>query len=680
MASVRRADLGERGKTGLLAYSGQVQEAYISRLYWPTAYTTYDLMRRRDPTIGAMEHALILLARTASWYVEVGGQRSDGDERAAEFVEQCIGDMSHTIEDAIEDSLSCVLLGWSWDELCYKRRRGERTRLGSQYDDGRIGWRKWAPRRQSSFSKWEFDSAGGVSAMVQRPAPTYDEIRLPIEKALHFRGRRDGNSPEGKALLENLYEPWYFLKNLHIISGIGWQRTFVGLPVFEFEEKPDDSDKAAVESVGQALAVDEKQYVSVPKGIRFRLESAANSGAESLLNQMKYERRMMFQTLLADFLDLGTGQTGSWALGSDKSQLFLMAVDGILDRMESVINRFGVTRLMGYNQGAFPGMTGLPKIAHKKVEKPSLPQLGSWLQQVGQMLTWSEEDETWLRHRAGMPTATVGASPAPAGGQSEEEDNFGAMGGGLRELAAGRGPEVDQAEEELVARIEEMLSEQEERVLERARRNAEVASDNPFWAGENQILTAAFIPLLAEALIGVGEARADALGLDWMDANAEALAWVREYTFDLVTGLNDTTRETLRRAMEAWIETGGDVEDLRKMLAPTFGEKRAQRIAASEATRANAEGAALIGQELGIVYAYKPPTRTNCRCWTVERQLPDGTWVGVWMTANDERVSTKPLDTPWGVVQGDRALQGVIVSEGPWTGRRYDEVRREMAG
>jgi len=672
-----RPDLGERGSTGLMRFSGQVMEAYISKLHWPSAYAIYDVMRRRDPTVGAMEHALILLARTASWYVEVGGQRTADDERAAEFVEQCIGDMSHTIEDAIEDALGCVLLGWSWHELCYKRRQGARGKIASQYNDGLVGWRKWAPRRQSSYSHWEFDSAGGVEAMVQRAAPTYDEVSLPIGKALHFRGRRDGNSPEGKALLENLYEPWYFLKNLHVISGIGWQRTFVGLPVFEFEEKPDADDVAAVQETGEALAVDEKQYVSVPKGIKFRLEAAANSGAAALLEQMKYERRMMFQTLLADFLDLGTGQTGSWALGSDKSQLFLMAVDGILDRMASVINRFGVSRLMEYNRLAFPGMTGQPQLAHKKVEKPGMGQLGAWLQQVGQLLNWTEEDETWLRHRAGMPTATVGTGPQ----LSEPSPQQSGSGGGarVRELARGRLDEVDQAEQELVEAIEDILDEQQERVVKRAQQDEDIALDDLFWATEAQVLTAGFIPALVGALMLLGGARADALDFDWADANAEALAWVREYTFELVGNLNATSRETLRQAMTTWIETGGDVEDLRKMLAPTFGAKRAQRIAASEATRANAEGAALIGGELGIVYAYKPPTRTNCRCWVVERQLPDGSWVGVWQTARDERVSRKPLETPWGVVDGDAALQGVIVSEGEHLGRRFDEVRREVA-
>ena len=389
-----RIEYTETGKSGLVTFNGLVSEGYTSKLEWPSAYAIYDEMRRRDPTIRTMWNALILLARTASWYFEPAGD-TDWDKRAAEYLQDCIEDMSSPVEDCIEDALTCVLFGWSWLELVYKRR-----------PDGQVGWQKWAMRRQSSFERWEFDATGGVQGMVQRPAPDYEEIPIPIGKSLHFTSQRDGGNPEGLAILETAYEPWYYLKNLQIIQGIGWQRTFVGLPTFEFTTKPSSEDLAAVEKVGHALTVDAKQFVSVPETVKFRLESAQNSGAESLLNTIKYYRLLILQMLLADFINLGVGTTGSWALGSDKSQLFLMAVDGFLDRHATVVNRFGVPRLLEalppYGEATYNGGKG--KLVHTPVEKPALAQLGSWLQQVSGLLTWGDEDERWIRKRTGMPT------------------------------------------------------------------------------------------------------------------------------------------------------------------------------------------------------------------------------------------------------------------------------------
>jgi len=676
-------DVNESGKTGLLAFAGQVQEAYTPVLNWPDAYKVYNEMRRRDPTIRTLWNALILFARTATWYAEAGG-KADGDKRAADFVESCLEDMSHTVEDAVEDALSAVLFGWSWLEVVYKRRAGPEAAVASQYSDKAVGWRKWAMRRQSSFWQWEFDETGGVQALVQMPAPTYEQIRIPIEKSLHFTSQRDGGNPEGFPLLESIYETWYYLKNYQIIQGIGWQRTFVGLPVFEFEEKPQADDLAAVQTVGQALTVDEKQFVSVPTGVKFRLESAQNSGAEALLNTIKYYRLLMLQTTLADFIDLGTGQTGSWALGSDKSQLFLMAVDGYLDRVATVINLFGVPRLMGYNP--FPGMAAMPRVAHSRVEKPALGQLGNWLQQVQSLLDWQPEDTNWLRRRTGMPVIEV------AEGQPEEQGGGGAQEQGsteeeetapeLAELAEG-GHDAERAaiEAEIAAKVQGFLKEQQERVLGVAQAGQDVA-DAAFWAGEQEALKRVLLQQVLKHVVGLSgtvieEAMAAfAGGADWALVNADAAKWARGYVGKLIKGITETTRVATRETVATWVETGRALPDLVKTLIPVFGRGRAELIAATEVTRAYDEANDLVRQRVGLpATAFKAPAHPGCRCYTRPVLLPNGTWVVVWASVKDERVCQRPVDAPWGRVNGCQALQGVIVSEGDYLGRLLSDVK-----
>jgi len=655
---VARIDLlNEQGKTGLQQWSGMVQETYTPKLHWPDAYAVYDEMRRRDPGIRSMLNALMLLARTASWYFEPGGDRTDDDKRFTEHCEQCATDMSHTLEDAIEDALTSVWFGWAWQYVSYKRREGEGGRYSSQYDDGLIGWRKWSERRQSSFDHWDFDDDGGVQGMVQRPAPTYEEIEVPIEYSLHFRGMRDGTNPEGWALGESVYEPWYFCKNLHIISGIGWERSFVGLPTFEYEETPDADDPATVERVGKALVVGEKIWIAVPKGVKFHLETVRNDSAASLLEQIKYERRTMMQTLLADFLDLGTGQTGSWALGQDKSVLFLMAVDGILDRLAAVINRFEIrNRLMVYNRRYFPGLTGVPTLQHKKVEKPSLGPLGAWLQQVSAYLTWTELDETWLRQRAGMPSIDVAAAREekqkrlpPALQPNPQDDGNPDQGDDQNpddEMAEFAEQLDEKADAEIEAELEEalgsFLEEQRERIVTAGKRNERLADDTEFWANEGTLMAAALLPSLLGALSSFGErisSQVD-LGIDWSTANPAAMRWLREYNFDLVTRLNDTTREEIREAMQMWMQAGGEKADLAKLLerSPAFGRIRARAIADTETTRMFSEASSAVAAQFDVTYAIKPPSRTNCRCRPVLMSLPDGSLVGVWLTANDDLV------------------------------------------
>jgi len=663
-----RIPLTEVGQTGLMQFAGQVTETYTAKLAWPAAYGVYDEMRRRDPTIRTMWNALVMLSRTASWYFEPESESVE-DREAADFLQDCLGDMSHTPDDAIEDALTCVLFGWSWLEIVYKRR-----------DDGTIGWRKWAPRRQSSYSRWKFDATGGLQGMVQRPAPAYQEIAIPIDKSLHFTFQRDGGNPEGMALLESLYETWYYLKNLQIINGIGWQRSFVGLPVFEFEQAPQPDDKAAVEAIGKALSVDAKQYLSVPAGVKFHLESVSNSSAEALLHTIQFYRLLMLQTMLADFINLGTGQTGSWALGSDKSQLFLMAIDGTLDRLANVVNAHGVPRLLAYN----PRIAGKAKLTHTKVEKPALGQLGSWLQQVGDLLTWTPEDENWIRKRTGMPSIS-----ADQRGRKPVTDDAGdgdASGGALSEFAEpagydGRDQERKKLEGGFAGEILQFLKAQLERVAAAAGSDREVADDDEFWQRESSTFHQTFLGKLmtvVRALVGLAVEDTTAQvggGADWTEVNAAAAAWAREYVDELITGITETTRKGVFEAVATWIEAGAELPDLVEALTPTFGEVRADMIASTEVTRAYDEANEIVRQQLGLPSALKrAPAHPRCRCATRPVLLPNGEWVVVWYTVRDDRVCKRPLSTPWGGAAGCRDLHGMIVSEN-YGGQMLSDVR-----
>lgn len=434
----RQADIefqltDELGKEGLNAFYGHVSETYIEKLRWPEAYKVYDEMRRRDPTLRSILNAIKLLARQAEWKAEPASDKP-ADQEAADFLQTNLEDMSHTVEDLVDDVFTCLPFGWSSVEICYKRRNGPGGEYPSQFTDGRVGWRKMAFRRQSSFARWELDANGGLAGWWQIAAPDYEERFLPIEKLLHFVAERDGNNPEGMSLFESAYEPYHFVTNLQIISGIGWQRAFVGLPVFEFEERPSPNDNARVKSIGQGLTIDEKQFVSLPPKVKFRLESTENSGANALLDTIKMYRILMTQMVLADFLFLGTSDTGSWALGSDKSQLFIMAVNGYLDKVAAVKNRFGVARLFEYNE--FPGISALPRITHSEVRKPNLTELGQFIQQIAPYITLGDEDEIWIRQQAGMPEVEEEDTASPADDELDPETGSEDEGGGGEDVEA----------------------------------------------------------------------------------------------------------------------------------------------------------------------------------------------------------------------------------------------------
>lgn len=138
--------------------------------------------------------------------------------------------------------------------------------------------------------------------------------------------------------------------------------------------------------------------------------------------------------------------------------------------------------------------------------------------------------------------------------------------------------------------------------------------------GLDDALRSAIEPVLVSVVHDLVLAEALAVGLypDITAVSNAALQWATSYSYELVKGLTNTTREIVRHAIAEFVGTPGmTVGDLRRMLEPAFGPVRAEMIAITEVTRA-ANQATLIYQQL-------------IRGWGLEL-------VRVWRTSHDEHV------------------------------------------
>lgn len=116
---------------------------------------------------------------------------------------------------------------------------------------------------------------------------------------------------------------------------------------------------------------------------------------------------------------------------------------------------------------------------------------------------------------------------------------------------------------------------------------------------EEQRLIAQLIALLQDAARG-GIAlfgRQSLLQIDWTLTNTRAAEWARNYTYELVRGINETTREALQAQISAFVETPGmTLGDLYAGLP--FGQERAQQVAVTEVSRSYAAANQIAGEEL----------------------------------------------------------------------------------
>jgi hypothetical protein len=222
-----------------------------------------------------------------------------------------------------------------------------------------------------------------------------------------------------------------------------------------------------------------------------------------------------------------------------------------------------------------------------------------------------------------------------------------------------------------------------DRIAERLRSGgANTLTTEELWQAHRERLDALLAPTLQSiAAYSVDRGRQSLSMLpttvDWNLVNRNAAAWSRRYTYDLVSGVTDTTRGLLQKALSGWIEQPAPLSDLIKQIdgMGIFGPVRSRMIAVTEATRVYAEGNSLAWEAAGAQpAAYKPPAHVNCRCYLQPKRLPSGEFVIVWYTGRDDLVCTRPVRTPWGLVDGCQALHKVVVSQGTYLGMKLDDA------
>lgn len=413
----------EIGATGLVrTQGGEVDEEFLPNLQGRKAIEVYREMRDNDPVVGAILYAIEMIVRQVKWDVQENPD-SDTAEEDAEFVRGCMDDMSHTWAEHVSEVLTMLPYGWSWFEIVYKRRRGYQPETNdvptSRYDDGKIGWRKFAIRAQESLSRWDFGDDGNVKGMIQRPAPDYNERNIPITKSLLFRTSNVKGSPEGRSVLRNAYRPWYYKKHVEQQEGIGIERDLAGMPIAKvpadlMRDDATDPEKAllaAIKTIVQNIKRNKQEGIVWPMAYDaagnplYTLELLQGGGGRQYDTSaiiQRYDQRISM-TVLADFILLGHEQVGSFALSSDKTDLFAVAVGAYLDMMEGVYNRFALPRLLTLN-----GMDvkNPPKIIHKDIESPPLADVAAYVSALvgaGMQLFPDDEVERYLRELGSLP-------------------------------------------------------------------------------------------------------------------------------------------------------------------------------------------------------------------------------------------------------------------------------------
>lgn len=421
MANEKKDSLQQFGVSGLRRAGGFVLEEFLPQLQGIKAREVYREMSDNDPIIGGILLAFNEILCKLDWHIEAPDNATPEEKKATQFIEEAWSDMSHTWDTTLREILSMLVYGYSVMEICYKIRKGEKPEdeLNSKYNDGLLGWDKWSIRSQDSFLRWEFDQdTGKLIAFVQQDITTGMHY-IPITKCMLFRTNKFKDNPEGISLLRKAYTSWYYKKRIQEIEAIGIERDLAGLPVVYapsewFSTTADEGAKASLVAVQQMVTSvrrNESEGVVIPfitdehgnKALTFELLSSG--GKRSFQTEAIIERynKMIATSMLADFVLLGQGDVGSFALGSQKVESWQMVVDSFAKSVASVINKDAIQKLLRLN-----GMQveNPPTLVYGEVKSADIAEIGAYLKTLADagMIDPSDQNlEAWAREQGNLP-------------------------------------------------------------------------------------------------------------------------------------------------------------------------------------------------------------------------------------------------------------------------------------
>lgn len=432
----------ELGASGSYGMNDQLRpDEFLPKLRGLNATRTFREMKDNDPVIGAILMAFEMLLRAAEFRVEAADDSPEAKD-AQLFVEQCFSDMEGTVDDFLAEVLTFLPFGFSVFEVVYKIRGGrntsDQTRY-SQFDDGRYGIQKLAPRAQWTIDRFLTDANGAITG-VRQTALTLKMglVEIPIEKLLHFRTSTINNDPSGRSILRNAFTSYHYASHIQMIEAIAVEREMNGIPVGRIpSEYLADSATAAQQGFTNAfkkilrdVKFNDQGFILIPSDVyenddgsktsipmvQFDLVTAKGTRAIPTGDVILRHQQNIARSVLADFLMLGSGDKGSFALSKSKTDLFLAAASGYTEAISSVLNRQLLTRLWELN-GFDPEL--MPSISFGDIAPVDLAELGAFVRDIagaGMPLFPDDDTENTIRRAAGFPEKTMdpdllGAAP-----------------------------------------------------------------------------------------------------------------------------------------------------------------------------------------------------------------------------------------------------------------------------
>ena len=218
-------------------------------------------------------------------------------------------------------------------------------------DGDKVRLRKLAPRLPYTFYRYHVDDDGESLLYLEQygyRGNNFVNVLVPAEKLAYFVNDMEGAYFYGRSVLRAAYQHWYIKSQIYRIDAISIERNGLGVPTIKQGPNVSAEDRKAAENWVKMLAAHESTGLSLPNGWEFVLTGISGRVRDPQAS-IQHHSEMIMRSVLANFLSLGTTQSGSRALGSSMRDFFYLSLEAVSRKIDETISNTSIRRLVNYN-------------------------------------------------------------------------------------------------------------------------------------------------------------------------------------------------------------------------------------------------------------------------------------------------------------------------------------------
>jgi hypothetical protein len=317
-------------------------------MMWPNSITVFHRMRR-DGMVKASERAIAFPLRRTEFYVRPNGA-SD------EVVEHVANDLGLAIEGADEPPALPRRHGrFTWqrhlaDALPYLWFGHMPFEQIYQLDDGGgIHLRKLAPRMPETIAAIHVEKDGGLRGIEQYDVEGKSPIFIPVDRLVWYAHDKEGANWWGMSVLRSAYMNWMLKHRTYKARGIFLERAN-GFGSFTGAEGAGEKEIADGLTYATQLHSGEFAGYSGPFGSNLEYKGFSGSVPDHFTD-IDHHDISISRSMLQQFLNLGSTETGARALGETFTGFAMYAYQTILEEVTDVATAHIVEDLVDLNWG-----------------------------------------------------------------------------------------------------------------------------------------------------------------------------------------------------------------------------------------------------------------------------------------------------------------------------------------